>query len=89
MLLSKTMVERINIVMNALAKKYSLLSCLEFENDVLKFVVEYTYRRRNEIDDVFKDTIYFVFNKNITSYYHEWTGEDEFDVCKLVVNLKF
>lgn len=88
MILYKTIVEKIYKVMEMIVKKYSFLSYLEFEDDILKIVVEYNYCRKDEIDDV-KDMIYFCFSKNVVSYCHEWTGEDEADICKLIVNLKF
>lgn len=82
-------IERIYKLMNLLLKKYSLISRLEFDSDILELIVEYNYCDREKVNDIFKDTIYFVFKKNITSYYHEWTGEEEKDVCNLVVNFKF
>ena len=88
MFLYKTTIERINKAMEVLTKKYSLLSYLEFEDDILKLVVEYPYYSKMEIDDV-RDMLYFCFSKNVVSYCHEWTGEEEKDVCKLIINLKF
>lgn len=89
MYLNLFVVERIYKLMDLLLKRYSFVSRLEFDNDVLKLIVEYNYCDREKIDDIFKDTIYFVFKRNITSYCHEWTGEEEKDACNLVVNFKF
>ena len=41
-----------------------------------------------EIDEV-RDMLYFCFSKNVVSYCHEWIGEDDADICKFIVNLKF
>lgn len=89
MLLNKTVIEKIGKCMNILSNSYSLLSYLDFEEDNLRLVVEFVYRRRSEIDDIFHNVIFTVFSKFISSYCYEWTGEDDFDICKLVVNLKF
>ena len=89
MYLNLFVVERLYKLMDLLLKRYSFVSRLEFDNDVLKLMVEYNYCDREKIDDIFKDIIYFVFKRNIISYYHEWTGEEEKDICNLVVNFKF
>lgn len=89
MYLNLFVVERLYKLMDLLLKRYSFVSRLEFDNDILKLIVEYNYCDREKIDDIFKDIIYFVFKRNIISYCHECTGEEEKDICNLVVNFKF
>lgn len=79
-------------VMSKLKKIYGLHSSVIFtELGDLALTVEYSYEKYDLIQEIFVFNIRLKLERYITSYYHEWCGDNpcDKDICRLVVKIKF